>query len=111
MSLRKEGSLLRLFVGEGEKHAGKPLFEWIVEQAHNRDLAGATVFRAVMGYGASSRAIKTQKIEVLGGDLPVVVEIVDEREKLDAFLEFIDDKIQAGLATIEKVEVRVYRGK
>ncbi|MBN2086214.1 MAG: DUF190 domain-containing protein [Anaerolineales bacterium] len=111
MSLKKEGYLLRLFIGEDEKHDGRPLFEWIVYQASKADLAGATVFRGVMGYGASSRSIRTQKIEVLAEGLPVVVEIVDEKEKLEAFMEFIDDKINAGLATFEKAEIRIYRGK
>jgi PII-like signaling protein len=111
MSLRKEGYLLRLFIGEDEKHEGKPLYEWIVRQADKFDLAGVTVFRGIMGYGASSRSIKTQKIEVLAEGLPVVVEIVDEKEKLEQFMEFIDDKINAGLATLEKAEIRIYRGK
>jgi PII-like signaling protein len=111
MSLRKEGYLLRLFIGEDEKHEGKPLYEWIVRQADKNDLAGVTVFRGIMGYGASSRSIKTQKIEVLAEGMPVVVEIVDEKEKLEQFMEFIDDKINAGLATLEKAEIRIYRGK
>jgi PII-like signaling protein len=111
MSLRKEGYLLRLFIGEDEKHEGKPLYEWIVHQADKNDLAGVTVFRGIMGYGASSRSIKTQKIEVLAEGLPVVVEIVDEKEKLEQFMEYIDDKINAGLATLEKAEIRIYRGK
>ncbi len=111
MSLRKEGYLLRLFIGEDERHEGKPLYEWILTQAKIKGLAGVTIFRGIMGYGATSREIKTQKIEVLAEGLPVVVEIVDEKEKLDQFMEFIDDKIDAGLATIEKAEVRFYRGK
>jgi PII-like signaling protein len=111
MSLKKEGYLLRLFIGEDEKHDGRPLFEWIVHQASKADLAGVTVFRGVTGYGASSRSIRTQKIEVLAEGLPMVVEIVDEKEKLEAFMEFIDDKINAGLATLEKAEIRIYRGK
>jgi uncharacterized protein len=111
MSLKKEGCLLRIFIGEDERHGGMPLYEWIVRQAHEQGLAGVTAYRGIMGFGASSRTIKTQKIEVLSTGLPVVVEIVDEREKLDRFMDFIDDKIPAGLATIEKAEIRFYRGK
>jgi uncharacterized protein len=111
MSLRKEGTLLRLFIGEDERHEGKPLYEWIVQEAHKIDLAGVTVFRGIMGYGASSRAIKTQKIEVLAEGFPIVVEIVDEKEKVERFMEYIDDKINAGMATLEKAEIRIYRGK
>ena len=109
MSLPQEGSLLRIFIGEGDKHEGHPLYAWIVARAKEKGLAGATVLRGVMGFGANSRIIHTFKIERLSEDLPVVIEIVDRREKLEAFLAFIDDKIHAGLATLEKAEVRFYR--
>jgi PII-like signaling protein len=108
MTLPEEGSLLRIFVGESDKHAGKPLYEWIVLQARSQGLAGATAWRGMIGFGASSR-IHTYKIERLSEDLPVVIEIVDTREKLEAFLAKIDGAIHEGLATMEKAEVRFYR--
>ncbi len=109
MTLPQEGCLLRIFIGESDKHGGKPLYEWIVSQARERGLAGATVLRGIMGFGANSRVIHTAKILRLSEDLPIVVEIVDTREKLDAFLADIEGLIGAGLATLEKVEVRIYR--
>lgn len=102
------GSLLRIFIGESDKHQGKPLFEWLVELAREQGLAGATVLRGIMGYGGRSR-IHTSKIMRLSEDLPIVVELVDTREKLEAFLESIDTVIREGLATLEKAEVIFYR--
>ncbi|MDE2058699.1 MAG: DUF190 domain-containing protein [candidate division NC10 bacterium] len=110
MMLPQEGYLLRIFIGESDRHSGKPLYEWVVLKAREQGLAGATVLRGLMGYGAHSR-LHTFKIERLSLDLPVVVEIVDSREKLDAFLDLIDDDITEGLATIEKVHVRLYRSR
>ncbi|GIU82349.1 MAG: DUF190 domain-containing protein [Acidobacteria bacterium] len=110
MSLQKEGYLLRIFIGESDRHSsGKLLYEWIVRKAREEGLAGATVLRGIMGFGANSRVIHTFKIERLSEDLPIVVEIVDTREKLEKFLESIDAEIGAGLATLEKAEVRFYR--
>ena len=110
MVLPQEGCLLRIFIGESDRHSGKPLYEWIVLKAREQGLAGATVLRGLMGYGAHSR-LHTFKIERLSLDLPVIVEIVDSREKLEAFLDLIDDDITEGLATIEKVQVRLYRSR
>lgn len=109
MTLSEEGYLLRIFIGESDKHAGKLLYEWIVIQARQQGLAGATVLRGIMGFGANSRVIHTFKIERLSEDLPVIIEIVDTREKLEKFLDTIDGEIQAGLATLEKAQVRFYR--
>jgi uncharacterized protein len=109
MVLPQEGYLLRIFIGENDKHGGRSLYEWIVTQAHERGLAGATVLRGIMGYGANSKVIHTAKILRLSEDLPIVVEIVDTREKLESFLSHIDGAITAGLATLEKAEVRIYR--
>jgi uncharacterized protein len=111
MTLPKEGHLLRIFIGESDKVHGKPLYEWLVHQAHEQGLAGATVLRGMMGYGANSRTIQTFKIERLSEDLPIVVEVVDTGEKLEAFLASIDDKIHGGLVTLEKVQVRIYRSQ
>ena len=108
MVLPEDGCLLRIFIGESEKVDGKPLYQRLVEKARTSGLAGATVWRGMMGYGANSR-IHTSKILRLSQDLPVIVEIVDAREKLEAFLEEIDSMIKGGLATLEKAQVHFYR--
>ena len=108
MILPKEGKLLRIFIGENDTHEGLSLHEWIVRKARERGLAGATVLRGLEGFGAHSR-LHTAKILRLSSDLPIVVEIVDTEEKIEAFLPLIDDVIVEGLATVEKVEVRLYR--
>jgi PII-like signaling protein len=108
MTLPEEGYLLRIFIGESDKHDGKPLYEWLLLQARTQGLAGGTVLRGMMGFGAHSR-IPTFKIERLSEDLPIIVEIVDAREKLEAFLTSIDNAIEEGLATMEKAQVRFYR--
>lgn len=108
MVLPTEGYLLRIFIGEADHHGSKPLYEWLVLQARQEGLAGATVLRGVMGFGAHSR-LHTFKIERLSEDLPMVVEVVDTRDKLEAFLARIDGDIPEGLATMEKAEVRFYR--
>jgi PII-like signaling protein len=109
MHLPEEGYLLRIFIGESDHHAGKPLYEWIVLQAREQGLAGATVLRGMMGFGANTRAIHTFKIERLSEDMPIVVEIVDTKEKLETFLESLDEHIQAGLVTLEKAQIRFYK--
>jgi PII-like signaling protein len=109
MAGTNQGKLLRIFIGESDRHEGKPLFEWIVREARKHGLAGATVLRGLQGFGAHSR-LHTTKILRLSSDLPVVIEIVDRAEKIETFLPLIDDAISEGLATLEKVEVRFYRG-
>lgn len=108
MTLPKEGKLLRIFIGENDRHEKMPLHEWIVRKAREEGLAGATVLRGLEGFGAHSR-LHTAKILRLSSDLPIVVEIVDTEDKIEAFLPLIDDAIGEGLATVEKVEVRFYR--
>ena len=108
MTLPKEGKLLRVFIGENDKYEGQPLYEWIVLKAREQGLAGATVIRGIEGFGAQSR-LHTAKILRLSSDLPIVVEIVDTEDKIEAFLPSIDDAVGEGLATVEKVEVRFYR--
>lgn len=108
MSLPQEGYLLRVFIGESDKHGSKPLYEWLVQQAKEQGLAGATVLRGMMGFGAHS-LIHTFKIERLSEDLPIVVEIVDAREKLEAFLASVDHEIKEGLATLERIQIHFYR--
>jgi len=108
MLLPEDGCLLRIFIGEADKHKGQPLYEWIVLQARTQGLAGATVLRGIMGFGAHSR-IHTAKIERLSEDLPIIIELMDTREKLEAFLPLIDSAIPEGLATLEKAYVHFYR--
>ncbi|TMA51500.1 MAG: DUF190 domain-containing protein, partial [Deltaproteobacteria bacterium] len=84
------------------------LYEWLVLKAREHGLAGATVLRGMMGFGAHSR-LHTFKIERLSEDLPVIIEIVDTREKLETFLRLVDDEIAEGLATLERAEVHFYR--
>ncbi len=106
--LPKEGHILRIFIGESDKHEGRPLYEWIVREARKNGLAGATVLRGIEGFGAHSM-IHTTKILRLSEDLPVVIEIVDTPEKIDTFFPIIDGVINEGLATVEKVQIRFYR--
>ncbi|MCZ6809581.1 MAG: DUF190 domain-containing protein [Proteobacteria bacterium] len=108
MTLPKQGKLLRIFIGENDRHEGLPLYEWIVRQARENGLAGATVLRGLEGYGAHSRLHKA-KILRLSNDLPLVVEIVDTEEKIQSFLPLIDDAVGEGLATVERVEIHFYR--
>ncbi len=108
MKLPSEAELLRIFVGESDKHHGRPLYEVIVEEARRRGMAGATVLRGTLGFGAHSR-IHTAKILRLSEDLPMVIEIVDTPERIAAFLPDLDRLIQEGLVTLEKVRVIAYR--
>lgn len=108
MTLPKEGKLLRIFIGENDRHEGRPLYEWIVRQAREQGLAGATVLRGLQGFGAHSR-LHTAKILRLSNNLPLVIEIIDTEQKIEAFLPVIDAAVGEGLATVEKVEVRFYR--
>ena len=108
MVLPEDGHLLRIFIGESDRHDGLPLYEWIVLRAREQGLAGATVLRGIEGFGAHSR-LHTAKILRLSEDLPIVLEFVDTREKIEAFLPIIDDAIPEGLATLEKVSIRFYR--
>jgi PII-like signaling protein len=110
MKLPSEGELLRIFVGESDKHKGRSLYEVIVEEARKRGMAGATVLRGQLGFGAASR-IHTAKILRLSEDLPLVIEIVDTTERIEEFLPYLDDIIGDGLVTIEKVRVVAYRHK
>lgn len=109
MTLTRKGHLLRVFIGESDRHEGVPLHEWLVRRAREHGLAGATVLRGLEGFGASSR-LHTAKILRLSSDLPIVVEIVDTIEKIESFLPVVDEAVGEGLATVEKVDVRFYRG-
>jgi uncharacterized protein len=109
MTIPEDGYLLRIYVGESDKHEGKPLYEWLVLEARAAGLAGATVLRGIEGFGAHSR-LHTAKILRLSEDLPIVVEMVDSLEKIEAFMPVVDHAIGEGLATLERVKVRFYRG-
>lgn len=108
MKLPYEASLLRIFIGESDKLDGKPLSDAIVAEARRRGMAGATAMRGFLGFGANSR-IHTSKVLRLSEDLPVVVEIVDAEDKIEAFLPELDTMIGEGLVTVEKVRVIAYR--
>jgi uncharacterized protein len=108
MKLPAEAKLLRIFIGESDKNHGKPLYEVIIELARKNGLAGATVLRGVLGFGADSR-IHSAKILRLSEDLPIVIEIVDKPERIDLFLPLIDPLIEEGLVTLEKVQILAYR--
>jgi len=108
MEIPEESLLLRIFIGESDRHNGKPLYEAIVLKAREQHLAGATVIRGAMGFGRSSR-IHTSKILRLSYDLPLVIEIVDSEEKINAFLPVLDAMVGGGLVTLEKARVIFYR--
>ena len=109
MQIPHEAVLLRIFIGESDRWEHKPLYEAIVLKARELHLAGATVLRGPMGFGKSSR-LHTAKILRLSMDLPLVIEIVDSEEKIQAFLPVLDKMITGGLVTLEKVKVLEYRG-
>ena len=108
MTIPEEGYLLRIFIGESDKLGHKPLYEVIVLKAREAGLAGATVLRGVMGFGKNS-ILHTAKILRLSEDLPMVVEIVDSLEKVEAFLPALDEMITDGLVTLERVKVLHYK--
>jgi uncharacterized protein len=108
MHLPHDALLLRIFIGESDRWEHQPLYEAIVLKARELHLAGATVLRGPMGFGKSSR-LHTAKILRLSMDLPLVIEIVDSEEKLNAFLPILDQMMQGGLVTLEKVRVIDYR--
>jgi PII-like signaling protein len=107
MEIPKDAVLLRIFIGESDRDDARPLYEAIVLKAREMHLAGATVLRGAMGYGHSSR-LHTAKILRLSEDLPLVIEIVDSEEKINAFVPVLDDLMTSGLVTLEKVQVLQY---
>ena len=107
MQIPRDAVLLRIFFGEDDKYQHRPLYEAIVLKAREMRLAGATVLRGPVGFGHSSH-IHTTKILRLSQDLPLIVEIVDGREKIEQFLPVLDTMMTSGLVTIEKVQVLQY---
>ena len=110
VKLPEEGLLLRIFIGEFDRYKGKPLYEAIVLKARELGLAGATVTRGVLGFGADSR-LHSSKTLRLSEDLPMIIEIVDTEEKINKLLPFLDEVVEEGLITLEKVKVIKYRHK
>ncbi len=110
MRLPEQAYLLRVHCGENDRWHGLPLYEAIVRKARELHLAGATVLRGSMGFGAASR-IHTAKLLRLSEDLPVVVEIIESREKLDEILPHLDEMVQGGLVTLERVQVLQYHAR
>ena len=108
MQLFGEAELLRVYIGEDHRHQGRPLAEVIVGEARRQGLAGATVLRGLMGFGANS-VVHTSKILRLSADLPLVVEIVDTLEKIQDFLPWLHEVVGEGLVTLETVRVFAYR--
>jgi len=108
MKLEGQARLLRIFIGESDRWQGRPLYEAIVLKARELQLAGATVLRGPMGFGANSR-LHTVKVLRLSEDLPMVIEIVDRHDKIEQFLPHIDEMVREGLDTIEDVQVIQYR--
>ena len=108
MELYGDRLLLRIFIGESNRFGGVPLYGAIVQLARERGLSGATVLRGIVGFGANSR-IHRASILRLSEDLPIVVEIVDRRERIEPFLVELDPMIQDGMVTLEEVKVLVYR--
>src|SRR5436305_14968689 len=107
MQIPPNAVLLRIFIGEDDKYRGRPLYEAIVLKARELQLAGATILRGPMGFGHSSR-LHTAKILRLSEDLPIVIEIVDSEEKIEAFLPQLEEMMGSGLVTLEKVRVLQY---
>ena len=109
MKIEGEGQLVRVFVGEADRWRGKPLYQAVVERMREEGLAGATVIRGIEGFGATSR-LHTTRILQLSTDLPVVIEMVDAKERIDRILPMLDEMVGDGLVTLEKVHVITYRG-
>ncbi len=105
-----ERMLMRIHIGERDKHAGRPLYEAIVHLLRERQFAGATVFRGVLGFGATAR-VHTEKTLRLSMDLPLVIECVDSEEKIRSILPELDRMIGGGLITLERAHVIMYRAE
>ncbi len=108
MKIEGEGQLLRVFIGESDRWHGRPLYEAIVLKAREMGMAGATVLRGIMGFGADSR-LHTAKVLRLSEDLPIVIEISDKPERIEAFLPELDVMVTEGMITLEKVRIVAYR--
>jgi PII-like signaling protein len=110
VKLEGEGKLLRIFIGESDKHGRKPLYQAIVEMLREQGMAGATVLRGVEGFGANSH-LHTARILRLSEDLPIVIEVADTAEKIEAIMPKLDEMVTDGMVTLERVEVVTYRAQ
>ena len=110
MKLEGEGKLLRIFIGESDRHGRKPLYQAIVEMLREEGMAGATVLRGVEGFGATSH-LHTARILRLSEDLPIVIEVADTAERIEAIMPKIDEMVSDGMVTLERVEVVTYRAQ
>jgi uncharacterized protein len=110
VKLEGEGKLLRIFIGESDKHGRKPLYQAIVEMLREEGMAGATVLRGVEGFGANSH-LHTARILRLSEDLPIVIEVADTAEKIEAIMPKLDEMVTDGMVTLERVEVVAYRAQ
>jgi uncharacterized protein len=110
VKLEGEGKLLRIFIGESDKHGRKPLYQAIVEMLREEGMAGATVLRGIEGFGATSH-LHTARILRLSEDLPIVIEVADTSEKIEAIMPKLDGMVGEGLVTLERVEVVTYRAQ
>lgn len=110
MKLEGEGKLLRIFIGESDKHGRKPLYQAIVEMLREEGMAGATVLRGIEGFGATSH-LHTARILRLSEDLPIVIEVADTAERIEAIMPRIDEMVSEGMVTLERVEVVSYRAQ
>jgi PII-like signaling protein len=110
VKLEGEGKLVRIFIGESDKHGRKPLYQAIVEMLRQEGMAGATVLRGIEGFGATSR-LHTARILRLSEDLPIVIEVADTAERIEAIMPKLDEMVTEGLVTLERVEVVAYRAQ
>jgi PII-like signaling protein len=110
VKLEGEGKLVRIFIGESDKHGRKPLYQAIVEMLRKEGMAGATVLRGIEGFGATSR-LHTARILRLSEDLPIVIEVADTAERIEAIMPKLDEMVTEGLVTLERVEVVTYRAQ
>ncbi len=108
MKLPENAVLLRIFIGEADKYRGKPLYEQILLEARRLDLAGATVLRGIMGFGADSR-MHSAKLLNLSDDLPIIIEVADSEENINKLLPFINETVIEGMVTLEDIKVFKYR--
>jgi uncharacterized protein len=108
VTIEGDGKLLRIFIGESDRHGRKPLYQAIVEKLRKEGMAGATVLRGIEGFGANSH-LHTHRILRLSGDLPIVIEVVDRSDRIDAILPALDAMITDGLVTVEPIHIITYR--
>lgn len=110
MHIEENDILLRIMLGENDMLHGRPLYECIVQKARELELAGATVLRGIMGFGADSR-MHSAKLLSISSDLPIVIEIVDSKENIDRLMPYLDTHLEEGIVTMEAVHVYKYRHK